>query len=156
MLTEEVKKTVGEESRNRIMSGDKQEVGETSIAMNKTYEEELMDCVHRYQKKRLENVEPFYVVVELKKERLMHNVMRRYFYGRESEPTPNYDQTVFKVDPKDQKVDFKWSIPDIESYYDMVFHGHLYDIEQQQLVHFCKAMHENRLADYQRFQVINT
>jgi hypothetical protein len=156
MLRDDVKPTVGEESLKRIMSGDKQEVGETSGAMNKTYEEELMECVHEYQKKRLENVKPFYVVVLAKKERLMKNVVRRYFFGRESEPTPEYDQAVYEVNPKDQQVNFQWQIPDIESYHDMVFNGHLYDIEQQQLVSFCKAMHENRLAKFQRFKVITS
>jgi hypothetical protein len=154
MLLDDVKPTVGEESLKRIMSGDKQEVGETSSAMNKTYEEEMMECIHKYQKKRLENVNPFYLVVLAKKERLMKNVVRRYFLCRESEPTPEYDQAVYAVNPKDQQVDFQWQIPDIESYHDMVFHGHLYDLEQQELVGFCKAMNENRLAKFQRFKVI--
>ena len=154
MLLDDVKPTVGEESLKRIIIGDKQEVGETSGAMNKTYEEELMDCVMTYQKGRLENVKPFYVVVLAKKERLMKNVVRRYFFGRETEPTPEYYQSVYEVHPEDQRVDFQWQIPDIESYHDMIFHGHLYDLEQQELVGFCKAMNENRLAKFQRFKVI--
>jgi hypothetical protein len=148
------KPTIGEEAYNRLISGDKQEVGETSSAMNKTFEEELMECIHSYQKKRLENVKPFYMVVLSKKERIMNNVVRRYFFGRESEPTPDYDQTVFKVNPKDQRIDYKWTIPDIETYHKMIFFGHNYPLEEQQLVEFCKAMNENRLADYQRIKVI--
>ena len=85
----------------------------------------------------------------------MKNVIRRYFMGRETEPRPDYDQVVFKVEPKTQEVNFKWVIPDIETYTDMVFNGHLYPPDKQQLVGFCKAMHEDKLADYQRFQVIS-
>lgn len=155
VLQEDIKPTVGEESYKRLISGDTQEVGETSQAMNKTFEEELMDCVHAYRKTRLEDVNPFYIVVLSKKERLMNNVVRRYFLGRESEPTPDYDQIVFRVDPKTQEVNFKWAIPDIESYHDMVMFGQNYPIDQQELVGFCRAMNENRLADYQRIQLVS-
>lgn len=155
MLEVKDKPTVGEECYRRLISGDKQEIGETSEAMNKTFEDELMTCVHSYQKKRLENVNPFYIVVLSKKERLMVNANRRYFFGRESEPTPDYDQIVFRVDPKSQQVDFKWVIPDIESYHDMILFGHNYPIDEQELVGFCKAMNENRLADYQRIQLVS-
>jgi hypothetical protein len=150
MTVAEIKPTVGEEARKRLMSSDKQEVKETSSEMNKTFEESLMECVHSYQKERLENTTPFYVVVLHKKERLMHNVIRRYFYGRESEPTPDYDQVVFTCDPMTQQVTFKWTIPDQETYFDMIINGSKYPASHQQLVTFCNLMNEEILADYQR------
>jgi len=150
MTVDNEKPTVGEEAYKRLLNPEKQEVGETSSEMNKTFEEELMTCVKDYQSSRLEENAPFYVVVLHKKERLMKNVIRRYFFGRETEPTPDYDQVVFKVDPKTQQVDFKWVIPDIETYHDMVLNGHLYPKDKQMLVDFCKRMNNDTLADYQR------
>lgn len=85
----------------------------------------------------------------------MKNVIRRYFFGRESEPRPDYDQVVFKVEPKTQEINFKWVIPDIETYHDMVINGAHYPPDKQQLVGFCQAMAQDKLADYQRFQVIS-
>lgn len=144
--------TVGQEAYNRLISGETQEVGETSLEMNKTFEENLMDCIIKYQKERLEPNNPFYAVVLHKKERLMCNVVRRYFFCRESEPTPDYDQIVFHVEPKTMQVNFKWVIPDITTYTDMVLNGASYPKDKQHLVHFCKAMAENRLADYQKLE----
>ena len=146
----ENKPSVGEEARKRLISSDKQEVGETSSEMNKTFEEALMECVRSYQKERLENTTPFYVIFQNKKERLMQNVIRRYFYGRETEPTPTYDIGVYKCDPITQKIDFKWTIPDQATYFDMLINANRYPPEKQQLVMFCKLMSENRLADYQK------
>lgn len=150
MSVKDKKPTVGYEAYKRLLNPEKQEVGETSSEMNKTFEDELMTCVRNYQKERLEDVKPFYVVVLHKKERIMKNVVRRYFFGRETEPTPDYDQVVFKVDPKTQQIDFKWVIPDIDTYHDMILNGHLYSEDKQMLVHFCKRMNNNTLADYQR------
>ena len=38
----------------------------------------------------------FYVVVIVKKEKLLENVLRNYFAERSTCPTPDYDQSVFK------------------------------------------------------------
>jgi len=154
MTQEEKKSTVGEESYKRLVSGESQEVGETSAEMNKTFEEELMECVTTYRRNRLDDSSPFYVVVLHKKERIMKNVVRRYFFGRESEPTPDYDQVVFKVDPKNMKIDFKWVIPDIETYHDMIFNGQMYPADKQQLVSFCREMNAGTLADYQKVEAV--
>ncbi len=145
--------TVGAEAYKRLLNPEKQEVGETSYEMNKEFEENLMECVLGYQKTRLEHTSSFYAVVLHKKERIMKNVIRRYFFCRETEPTPEYDQTVFKVYPKIQKIDFKWVIPDIETYFDMNLNGHRYPPDQQHLVSFCHAMRDDKLADYQKIMI---
>ena len=38
----------------------------------------------------------FYIVVLFKKERILKNVVRQYFFYRQSFPTPEYDQSVYK------------------------------------------------------------
>lgn len=167
VLQEDIKPTVGEAASKLLINPDKnQEVGETSQAMNKTYEEELISCIEKYKKNRASHVPPhfqnevdlngpFYAVVIARKERLIANSARRQFLCRETEPKPEYDQTVYKVNPKTQEINFKWVIPDIESYHDMVMFGQNYPIDQQELVGFCRAMNENRLADYQRIQLVS-
>jgi hypothetical protein len=77
------------------------------------YDKNIHLCV-KDQKKCFDG--DFYVVVLTKKERLMQNVLRGYFFGRLSCPTPDYDQTVYKYGRKDDHLEFLWTIPS----YDMV------------------------------------
>lgn len=53
----------------------------------------------------------FYIVVETKKERLLDNVIRNYFFHRKSCPTPNYDQTTYKYNWKLDQIFFLWVVP---------------------------------------------
>lgn len=53
----------------------------------------------------------FYVVVLTKKERLLENVLRNYFFSRSTCPTPEYDQTVYKYHYSTGDVEFLWVIP---------------------------------------------
>jgi hypothetical protein len=76
--------------------------------IHKTYEKEIETCVERCKSMFIGN---FYVIVETKKERLMHNVLRNYIFGRTSCPTPTYDQTVYKYYRKPARLDFLWVVP---------------------------------------------
>ena len=53
----------------------------------------------------------FFLVVITKKERLMPNVMRNYFFFRLSCPTPDYDQVLYRYVKKDSNLEFTWVIP---------------------------------------------
>jgi len=53
----------------------------------------------------------FYVVVITKKERLMQNIFRGYYFARLSCPTPDYDQAVYKYMREDDHLEFLWVIP---------------------------------------------
>lgn len=53
----------------------------------------------------------FYVVVLTKKERLMPNVLRNYFFTRLSCPTPEYDQAVYKYHRSEDHLEFMWVVP---------------------------------------------
>src|SRR5690349_11986514 len=59
-----------------------------------------------------QHVDDFYVVVITKKERLMQNVLRNYFFTRNSCPTPEWDQTVYKYYRKHDALNYMWTIPD--------------------------------------------
>lgn len=110
-MTDSIKreKKVGAYAYDLLSKPDtKQGVVDTQREMDKTYLNELQACVERYKDWNF----PFYVVVVTKKERLMQNVMRRYFFARQTMPTPTYDQTLWKYNPKTGDMEFIWVIPD--------------------------------------------
>jgi len=74
----------------------------------KDFEKNIDICIERSKK---DFVDDFYIVVTTKKERLMQNVIRNYFYGRQSCPTPEWDQTVYKYNRKGGCLEFLWVIP---------------------------------------------
>lgn len=74
--------------------------------------EEIWKCVEEHEK--LWNF-PFYVVVLQKHEKALQNVVRRYFLARRSCPSPTYDQTVFRFEPKTGQLEWIWSLPDRNS-----------------------------------------
>lgn len=76
--------------------------------MHKDYEANIWECVDRSKKDFFGD---FYIVVVTKKERLMPNVLRNYFMGRSSCPTPEYDQTVYKYNCTDDALEFLWVLP---------------------------------------------
>jgi len=80
------------------------------------WEAQIETCI----KRGLEKYDgDFYVVVLNKKERLLHNVIRRYFLDRQSCPTPEYDQTVFRFVRSCHSLEYLWTVPDIEACQDL-------------------------------------
>ena len=59
----------------------------------------------------------FFIVVLTKRERLLPNVLRNYFFARESCPTPDYDQSVYIYRKKTQMVEYMWSLPSQDACY---------------------------------------
>jgi hypothetical protein len=53
----------------------------------------------------------FFVVGITKKEPLMQNVIRNYFAARQSCPSPDYDQAVYRYSAADEAIEFLWVIP---------------------------------------------
>lgn len=87
----------------------------------------------------------FYVVVLFKKERLLKNVVRQYFFPRQSCPTPEYDQIVYRYLRKSHELKFQWVIPDKQSTIDLpLMKSHL-PPEQQQLVKFAEDFNSGKL-----------
>ena len=78
----------------------------------------------------------FYVVVVTKRERLMPNVFRNYFISRQSCPTPNYDQTVYKYHRKDDHLEFLWTLPSVVGIKNMLEHRHHLDPSLYTLLRF--------------------
>lgn len=53
----------------------------------------------------------FFITVLTKRERLMPNVLRNYFFHRATCPTPDYDQAVYHYKRDHDSLEFLWVIP---------------------------------------------
>lgn len=81
---------------------------ELQRAMHSEYISEIYTCIERGIK---DFPGDFYCVVITKKEPLMENVMRNYFFPRSTCPTPDYDQTVYKYHRDADEIEFLWVVP---------------------------------------------
>jgi len=99
-------------------------------------------------KKRYSNQDyhlPFYVVVLLRKEKLMRKVVRSGFLYRKTCPTPNYDQTVYIFDPKTDQLSFLWVIPSPEICSSLYKNKYMLETQQNKLLPYVKDFIEGRL-----------
>ena len=104
------KKTVGAISSELLVKADNNHtvIDQTNEQLSE-WEASLFETIEK-TKKAWPNKD-FFVVVITKQERLMPNVFRNYFFTRFSCPTPDYDQTLYKYNFRDDIVDFVWVIP---------------------------------------------
>jgi hypothetical protein len=78
----------------------------------KSYEEEIATTIQRALSDSLIKND-FYVVVLLRKERTMANVLRQQFFYRQTCPTPEFDQTVYKYHRGSSSLEYLWTVPDL-------------------------------------------
>lgn len=103
------KKTVGKESYDLLLKEpETRDPIELEKYMQQEYFEYLIECI---ESNRSHYPGPFFIVVLTKNERLMPNVFRNYFFARSSCPTPDYDQTVFRYDQKEDMLEYIWTLP---------------------------------------------
>lgn len=76
--------------------------------VHKDYEKHFMEALDTGKKNYPGD---FFIVVTTKMERLMQNVIRNYFFPRQSCPTPEYDQAVYRYDRQSEMVEFLWVLP---------------------------------------------
>jgi len=107
------RKTIGALSQELLQKEfDTRDPIELQREMQKKYIDSLIECVEH--NKHLHKGD-FYIIVITKKEPLMQNVMRNYFFARNSCPTPDYDQSVFRYKSATEELEFLWCIPDRET-----------------------------------------
>lgn len=112
-------KTAGELSLEAQKSSDKIEAVEMQQEIlkgtnsKKSFIEEIEDAARRGKNDPSFEGE-FYVICLVKKERLLQNILRPYFFYRQSCPTPEFDQTVYKV-TKSDNLEYLWTIPDVHT-----------------------------------------
>jgi hypothetical protein len=87
-------------------------------------EEQMKEQLEDYESNMYEAIErgkksfdsDFYIVVETKKEPKMKNVIRNYFIIRQSCPTPQYDNSVYKYHRGSEYCEFLWVLPSRDVY----------------------------------------
>lgn len=103
------RETVGKISRDlSLKSPESHDPIELEREMHKDYEKHIYSCIDTCKKGYPAD---FYIVVIIKRERLMQNVLRNYFFGRLTCPMPDYDQTVYFFDRAKEQIQFLWVIP---------------------------------------------
>ena len=149
-MTQEKKTTVGKEAYDRLIAGPNEAHAiDLEHEMHKDYESNIIECIQR-AKKVLHD--PFYVVVETKKERLLENVIRNYFFYRQSCPTPTYDQTVYYVNPKTDVIEFMWVVPSKDTCQMMVDNQTRIHPEEHDLLNFVLLFESGKLLEMARFR----
>lgn len=126
---------------------EKQSVIETQREMQKNYVNDLIECAKRGENEHGTDF-PFYICVQTRRERLFTNVIRNQFYSRKTRPIPQYDLALYWYDPKDERIEFVWCIPDKESVNNILrdFKNGTLPSDQLKLYEFCKSFKENTLV----------
>lgn len=108
-INDKRKKTAGQiSSELSLKTPETRDPIELQREMHKDYEKHMQICIDTSLK---EFVGDFFIIVITKKERLMQNILRNYFFGRETCPSPDYDQTVYKYDRGSDTIQFIWVVP---------------------------------------------
>jgi len=95
-----------------------------------SWENQLKIAIKRGKKKY--GNKRFFIVILFKKERLLHNVVRQYFLDRESCPTPEYDQCVYKFE--NDNLEYLWVVPDKETCSTLPFYAAEMPLEYRELI----------------------
>jgi hypothetical protein len=101
--------------------------------MQEDYLNNLIECVNENKKHYPSS---FFVVVLTKNERLMPNVFRNYFYARFSCPTPDYDQSVFRYNKQEERIEYLWTIPSRDASLHLKTHALEVVSEEKELLKF--------------------
>ena len=108
-MKKKTSKTVGKESLDLSQKApETRDPIELQREMQKDYIDNLIKALDSFKKDCDGDI---FIVVTTKKERLMANVIRNYFYGRKSCPTPTWDQSVYHYIAKKDHIKFLWTIP---------------------------------------------
>jgi hypothetical protein len=141
--TKDSRKTVGGESLR--LQSKKQESVSVVDQMRESltdYDKNLEECINNFKKTC---VNKFYVVVTTKKERLMENVIRNYFFARITCPTPDYDQIVYEITPQNDQVKFMWVIPSKDTCQYMIMNRQSLPSEEWELLGYVIKFNDGTL-----------
>lgn len=130
------KETVGKISSDLIVKAvdDTHSAHEQMLETLIDYDKNLFETIDRLKKDWPR--QNFYIVVITKRERLMTNVLRNYFMGRLSCPTPDYDQVVYEYDHKIDKINLLWVIPSKDTCTQMLADPLSVPFEERQLLRY--------------------
>lgn len=124
-----------QQSTEQINSIDLQREIHKGHTSDDSFESQILEA---YNRGRKEFIGTFFIVVVFKKERLLHNVVRQYFFPRKSCPTPQFDQIVYKYNSEDDALEFIWVIPDKATCHALTTYESVITPEHAPLVKFSK------------------
>lgn len=115
-----------------------------SSFLDHSADEQMKEQLNEFEDNILESIErgkktfphDFYIVVETKKEPKMKNVLRNYFIIRQSCPTPQYDNSVYKYHATTEQCEFLWVLPSKQVYAMLKNHALELPLDQRQLLQF--------------------
>ncbi len=80
----------------------------------------------------------FFLVLLLRKERLMPNVIRPMLICQQTCPTPTYDQTVWSYNRSEEKLEQVWVVPDKQTVPFLILMKKYLPSDQEKLVEFAE------------------
>jgi hypothetical protein len=113
--------------------------------MQSKYVDNLILCTQNFRKS-FDN-QDFFVVVLTKRERIMQKLFRLYYTARHSCPTPEYDQSVYHYNYKDERLSFLWTVPDKDSCYHLRDNALMVHPEEKQLLQFVMDFFDGTLLE---------
>lgn len=129
------RQTVGKLSRDLLLKSPvSRDPIEIERALHVDYEKNVLECVERGKKEYFG--EDFFTVVLTKREPLMQNVLRHYYFNRLSCPTPDYDQTLYRYTHESDQIEFLWVIPSRETSFTLLENRTQVDPSEYQLLEF--------------------
>jgi hypothetical protein len=138
-------KTVGQLSHEAsLLEKEPIRVQEQTASMHQEYGDELMNAI----KKGMETYpdEPIFYVEDItRQERIMMNVIRHTLIPRLTCPTPNYDQTVYRIVVKDQAIEYVWTLPSKITCEYYLYNKPLVVDEERELLQFILDFRDGRL-----------
>jgi hypothetical protein len=140
---QEPKKTVGQQALEIFERGSYEPSPlELSREGIKEYYRHLVDCAINNRKNYKGR---FYIVVLTKRERLLNNVLRNYFFSRKSCPTPDYDQSVFKYNNLTEEIEYLWTIPSQDASHHLIQNARYVDKNEHELLSFVIKFNKGEL-----------
>lgn len=138
------RETVGKLASDLLSNPDtKQGVIDTQREMTKGYLQHIHELVTTSECK--DWINPFYIEVIQRRERLMANVIRHHFVARQTLPSPSCDQDVWKYYPHTGNLEYLWTVPDINAV--EYFINNVFNVkeDQKQLMEFCHHFRDGTL-----------
>lgn len=146
------KETVGKIARDLMMKvPESRDPIEIQREMLSDFEKNVVECMEKHLSCSL--CKDFYIVVNTKKERLMPNLIRNYFYPRHSAPTPTYDQTVYYYHRNSHTIEFLWVLPSKDTCEMLRDNAQYVPPEEWQLLQYVLDMYDDTLL--QRAKKLN-
>ncbi len=142
-MNKEIKPTVGQKAYE-LLSQPAEPINIVDIQReaDKEFVKEIEEIIRTHKK----FAPKYYIQVVLKKERLMENVIRRYFFKRKSEPIADFDTTLFSYDNEKEQLYFHWTVPDPTTCHYLLTHESSLPADERPLLEMVKKFSAGSLS----------